>query len=135
MVRSKLSVFIALAYAVAIGVALLFPKTVGHVQSSENLLLEILYFILFISGPLEVIGNFFLFVPVLIALIHAAPEVRVRYVALICCLGSATVEIAQSWIPGRVSSMTDFVCNTLGVVFAIAIMQANPKLTHWIRGI
>ena len=135
MVRSKFSVLVALAYALAIAAALLFPKTIGHVQSSENPFVDVLYKILFISGPIEVVGNFFLFVPVLLALVHAAPEVRVRYIALLCCLGSATVEIAQSWIPGRVSSLSDFISNTLGVVAIIAVMNKFPRLTHWVKGI
>ena len=107
----------------------------GALSTSDNFLYRVIHRILFISGPLEIIGNFLLFVPVLLALIHAAPEVRVRYMALICCLGSATVEIAQSWIPGRVSSLIDFVSNTLGVVVAVAVMKINPRLTHWVRGI
>ena len=135
MVRSKFSVLVALIYAFVIACALLYPKTMGALSTSDNFLYRVIHRILFISGPLEIIGNFLLFVPVLLALIHAAPEVRVRYMALICCLGSATVEIAQSWIPGRVSSLTDFVSNTLGVVVAVAVMKIHPRLTHWVRGI
>jgi glycopeptide antibiotics resistance protein len=135
MVRSKFSVIVALAYTFLIACALLYPRAAGNLVSSDYLILRIFHKILFVSGPLEIFGNFFLFIPVLLALIHAAPEFRVRYMALICCLGSAAVEAAQTWIPGRVSSVRDFVSNTLGVVATLLVMKLNPRLTSWIKGI
>jgi glycopeptide antibiotics resistance protein len=135
MVRSKLSVIVALIYAFAIACALLFPKTVQEVSSTENFLFRLLHKILFISGPLEVIGNFLLFIPVLLALIHASPTVRLRYMALICCLGSASAELAQSWIPGRVSSLRDFISNSFGVVLILVLMKKYSRFTLWVKGI
>ena len=133
--RSKFSVVVALMYTIFIAGALLFPRLHESSQNSEGLLMAGIRKLLFVSGPLEVIGNFLLFVPVLLALIHAAPGVRIRYLALICCFGSATVEISQSWIPGRVSSIRDFVSNCVGVLLTILILRINPRFTHWVKGI
>jgi len=135
MARTKLSVFVALGFFFAIACALVYPNTKSTLTSEDNPVYRVIHKVLFLSGPLEVLGNFLLFVPVLFALIHIAPKVRVRYLALICCFGSATVEIAQTWIPGRVSSMRDFISNSLGIALTVAIMTSQTRFTQWVRGV
>ena len=135
MADSKISRVVALLYLSLTGAALLFPRPHIAVNPSGNIFLNLLYKILFLSGPLEIVGNFLLFIPILLVLSHLAPRIQVHYLAFFCILGSATVETMQIWIPGRVSSVRDFISNSIGVVTVTSIMKLNPRFSLWIRGI
>lgn len=135
MANSKKSRTVAIFYLSLLGVVLLFPRPDIALNPSGNIFLDLLNKILFLSGPLEIVGNFLLFVPSLLVLAHVVPRIQVYYLALFCILGSATAEMAQIWIPGRVSSVRDFISNSIGVVTTSLILKLNSRFSFWIRGI
>jgi glycopeptide antibiotics resistance protein len=108
---------------------LLWPRDVLNDSEPMNFIKRILHEILFLSGPLEVFLNFLLFIPFYIALLYLAPALTRPWAALVSCLTSAAAELAQSQIPGRVSSWRDFLSNCLGVLVAFAFLAASSKKT------
>jgi glycopeptide antibiotics resistance protein len=125
MRRAKLKTLILGLYIPLLLVGLLWPRNASIDSEPMNFIKAILHDILFLSGPPEVILNFLLFVPFYFGLLYLAPTVRPPWTELITCLTSAAAELAQSQIPGRVSSLRDFSSNCLGVV---AIFDMYPLL-------
>lgn len=109
-------------------VGLLLPRKVSVELDTEsmNLIRRIFHEILFVSGPPEIFANFLLFIPFFYALVFLAPGLN-RWAALASCLTSGGAELAQSQIPGRVSSIRDFASNCLGVVMALIVVTAFQK--------
>jgi glycopeptide antibiotics resistance protein len=110
-------------------VGLLLPRKVSVELNKEsmNLIKRIFHEILFVSGPLEIFANFLLFIPFFFALVFLAPGLLNCRAALASCLTSGGAEMAQSQIPGRVSSIRDFASNCLGVVIALIVVTAISK--------
>jgi len=133
MVTSRLSLWITSAYAALLGVMLLMPKAGTEVYVPRNFIFGFLHDVLYLSGPLEEIGNVFLFIPLFLALLHLLQKSNAWYLAILCCGLSAAVEITQRQIPGRVSSLQDFISNSAGVLVTGLIFLSSPKLTRWVR--
>jgi glycopeptide antibiotics resistance protein len=118
--------------ASALYVALLFtgllaPRKATAELAPMGILNKIHHEILFLSGPLEVFLNFLLFAPVFYALLYLLPELSRPASAIVSCLASATAEIAQSQIDGRVSSWRDFFSNSIGVLIAWIALAVISK--------
>ena len=102
--------------------AMVFPRKVPKDQlDASNFLKKLFQDLLYLSGSLEVIGNALLFVPIFAILIKIFLKLRTVYVLIICILISAGAEFAQSFIPGRVSSIRDFILNSSGAAMAFLI--------------
>lgn len=127
MLRSKFSIFVSILLVGLSGFIVFAPKAKRSwrtpIDPNESLFHKILY----ISGPIEKIGNVFLLIPVFLVLIYIFPQLRLRYVALICIAISACIEVSQLWIPGRVSSLLDFIGNVSGVLIAMLLLSRFPK--------
>lgn len=106
---------------------LLFPRTISLDPEPMGLIMGIFHEILFLTGPPEIILNFLLFIPFFFALLHLVPGLSHPRAALISCLTSASVELAQSQIPGRVSSLRDFISNCVGAIIALAFVTNFSK--------
>jgi glycopeptide antibiotics resistance protein len=109
---------------------LLLPRSVAAEPTQVGVLARIFHEILFLSGPLEILLNFLLFVPFFLALLYLIPGLSRVGAAFISCFASAAAEITQSQIMGRVSSLRDFMSNCLGVVFsciAISLMSKRDE--------
>ena len=110
-------------------VGLLLPRsTANDVDATPTgIISRILHEILYLTGPPEIFLNFLLFIPFFLALSFLNPALSRYWAALISCLTSAAAELAQSQIPGRVSSWRDFLSNSLGVVAAVVTIWALTK--------
>jgi VanZ family protein len=102
--------------------AMVFPRKVPKDQlDASNFLFKFFQDLLYLSGNLEFVGNIFLLVPMFAILIKLFFRLKAVYALMICILLSAGAEFAQSFIPGRVSSIRDFVLNSSGAAAAFLI--------------
>ena len=102
--------------------AMVFPRKVPKDQlDPSNFLKKLFQELIYLSGSFEFIGNVFLLVPMFVILIKLFLRLKAVYALMICILLSAGAEFAQSFIPGRVSSMRDFILNSSGAAAAFLI--------------
>ena len=127
MPPAKLKTLILGLYIPLLLAGLLWPRNAAIKSEPMNFIKGILLDILFLSGPPEVFLNFLLFIPFYMALLYLAPALTRPWAVLISCLTSAAAELAQSQIPGRVSSWRDFLSNCLGVLVTFAFLAARSK--------
>ena len=117
--------------AVYIGIYLLvivFPRKVPKAQLvTDNFLKKLFQELLYMSGNLEFIGNIFLLIPIFVILVKQLPRVHAVFALTICTLLSASAEFAQSFIPGRVSTIRDFILNSIGVISAFILYLLYSK--------
>ena len=84
--------------------------------------------VLYLSGPIETLGNILIFTLIFLAISQIAPRLKAFQLALICVSISLSVETVQIFIPGRVSSLMDVDCNFLGIALALLLLKKFPKL-------
>ena len=84
--------------------------------------------VLYLSGPLESLGNILVFTLIFLAISHLAPRLKSTQNAILCAGISLSVETAQIFIPGRISSLIDVDCNFLGITFAFLLIRIFPAL-------
>ena len=117
-------------YISAYLLAMVFPRKVPKDQlDPSNFLKKLFQDLLYLSGNLEFIGNIFLLVPMFVILIKLFGRLKDIYALIICLLLSAGAELAQSFIPGRVSSLRDFTLNSSGAVaiFLIHLLYVKKQ--------
>jgi glycopeptide antibiotics resistance protein len=126
MPRVKPIAFLLGLYIPILFVGLLVPRstTTGIQSAPAGFIRRLIHEILYLTGPPEIYLNFLLFIPFFFAISILAPKLSRPRAALISCFTSATAELAQSQIPGRVSSMRDFLSNCVGVMIALAAVSA-----------
>jgi glycopeptide antibiotics resistance protein len=110
--------------------AVVFPRKVPKNQLvTDNFLKKLFQDLLYMSGNLEFIGNIFLLIPIFVILVKMFAGVHAVFALTICILISASAEFAQSFIPGRVSSLRDFLLNCTGslIVFLLSEVYSNRK--------
>ena len=123
----KIGQISAILYIIAYIAAMLAPKkNQNHFQSS-NSLMKILHEILYYSGPLEPVANFFFLIPIFLFLVFNFGRANAPMSLLICIALAATSEMLQIFIPGRVSSLQDFLLNSLGAVSAYLFEKIDLK--------
>jgi glycopeptide antibiotics resistance protein len=76
----------------------------------------------------ELALNVLLLVPFTLLLARAFQLSRgsrgfVRLTVLLGCMGSVLIEVGQLFVPGRTTSLTDALANSVGVVIAVKIMS------------
>ena len=108
--------------------SMVIPRKIPKDQlEAYNLLIRFLKEFLYLSGTFEVIGNFLLLFPLFFILIYLFGKSKSTLSLIICMVLSAGAELLQSVIPGRVSSLRDFLLNSLGGISALVIFQLYPK--------
>ena len=108
--------------------AMVFPRKVPKDQLiADNFLKELFQDLLYLSGNLELIANFFLLIPIFLILVKLFVRAHALYVLTICIFLSASAEFAQRFISGRVSTIRDFALNSIGVISALIIYLFNSK--------
>lgn len=129
MPRVKPVAFLLGLYIPVLLLGLLLPRNTANDfdTTPKGIISRILHEILYLTGPPEIFLNFLLFIPFFLALLFLTPALSRHWAALISCLTSAAAELAQSQIPGRVSSLRDFFSNCVGVVLALAVVTAFSK--------
>jgi len=112
----------ATLYIVVYLLAMVFPRKVPKGQLiADNFLKELLQDLLYLSGNLEFIGNIFLLTPIFVILVKLFARVHAVFALTVCILISASAEFAQSFIPGRVSTIRDFILNSIGAISAFIL--------------
>jgi glycopeptide antibiotics resistance protein len=103
---------------------LLLPRSAatGIDSAPVGFIRRLIHEILYLTGPPEIFLNFLLFIPFFFAILFLAPTLSRHWAAFISSLTSAAAELAQSQIPGRVSSMRDFFSNCAGVMIVFAVV-------------
>ena len=138
MNRRKIGQIGGLVYFIIYSVAVLTPRELPKFQViSQTLPNErvglnsafdrILTLILYSGGTLEPVVNFFILIPIFVFLILLLGSSKAPLVLTICLCLSATAEILQRFIPGRVSSLQDLLLNCLGAVSAFLLYQISIK--------
>ncbi len=108
--------------------SMVIPRKIPKDQlEAYNLLIRFLQEFLYLSGTFEVIGNFLLLFPLFFILIYLFGKSKSTLSLIICIVLSAGAELLQSVIPGRVSSLRDFLLNSLGAISALVIYQIYLK--------
>ncbi len=126
MPRVKPLAFLLGLYIPILLTGLLLPRSTatGIDSAPVGFIRRLIHEILYLTGPPEIFLNFLLFIPFFIAISLLAPAISRPWAAFISCLTSAAAELAQSQIPGRVSSMRDFFSNCVGVMIAFMFVTA-----------
>lgn len=126
MPRVKPIAFLLGLYIPILLMGLLLPRSTatGIDSAPMGFIRGLIHEILYLTGPPEIFLNFLLFIPFFFAILFLAPAISRHWAAFISCLTSAAAELAQSQIPGRVSSIRDFFSNCVGVIIAFALVTA-----------
>jgi VanZ family protein len=105
---------------------MVFPRKVPKDQLiADNFLKELFQDLLYLSGNLELIANFFLLIPIFLILVKLFVRAHALYALIICILLAASAEFAQRFIPGRVSTVRDFILNSIGVISTFILYLIN----------
>ena len=115
---------------IAYEVAMLTPRrssadsnSLTHSSFWRRILHEILYY----GGALEPVANFFFLIPVfafLVLRLGRLGRTKALWSLSICIALSATAEFLQRFIPGRVTSLQDFLLNSTGALVAFFLYRA-----------
>jgi glycopeptide antibiotics resistance protein len=81
------------------------------------------YKILYADTRIVALGNFLMLTPFPIAIWFINSKISLKKIFLLGTSLSATFEIVQMAIPGRVSDFVDFLSNSLSVLIGIAIVR------------
>ncbi len=131
MPRVKPVAFLLGLYIPILLMGLLLPRSTATGMDSPPMcfIRRMIHEILHLTGPPEIFLNFLLFIPFFFAILFLFPALSRPWAAFISCLSSAAAELAQSQIPGRVSSVRDFFSNCVGVmiVFAVVTVISEKK--------
>jgi glycopeptide antibiotics resistance protein len=82
--------------------------------------------ILYANTTSVAIGNYFMLTPFIVMARLVYPQLSLRRLILMGVGVSATIEISQIFIPGRVSDILDFISNSLSLlwgIFAIKVLE------------
>ena len=133
----RFSKILAFCYVVALVVVLLVPRSFRDgADKSGNALTGYLHEILYYSGPLEPLGNFFLLIPIFLLVASLAKNHQMIIALSTCVFISVMAEIGQAFIPGRVSSTQDLalniggVCATLMIILVFRLVNSQPRISE-----
>ncbi len=116
-------------YVLVLSTFVLFPRPVlesgDPSQISEFLQTHANFFykILYADTRVVALGNFLMLTPFPIIYSIIFPKTSLRKIFLLGTSLSATFEIIQMAIPGRVSDFVDFLSNSLSVLIGLAIVR------------
>ena len=112
-------------------IGVLLPRKLPNEQfTSSNYFLRIFHDLLYYSGNLEQVANFFLLMPVFAFLLAILGREKSILSLVICISLSATSETLQLLIPGRVSSLRDFLLNSTGALTIFLLSRAYSTRKH-----
>ena len=120
---------ILILYVLVLSTFVLFPRPVlesgDPLQISEVLQTHANFFykILYADTRVVALGNFLMLTPFPIIYSFIFPKTSLRKIFLLGTSLSATFEIIQMAIPGRVSDFVDFLSNSLSVLIGLAIVR------------
>jgi glycopeptide antibiotics resistance protein len=86
------------------------------------------YKILYANTTSVAIGNYFMLTPFIVMARLVYPQLSLRRLILMGVGVSATIEISQIFIPGRVSDFLDFISNSLSLLWGIFAIKALERI-------
>ncbi len=117
-------------YLLILGFAVFTPRpdlvTLGAkpvINGSTGSIPALGHHILYESGTLACIGNFFLLIPVTILIRISWPKLTLSTIFIITLLMTITIEYIQVYIPGRVSNVSDIIFNGSGPALTLLILH------------
>ena len=117
-------------YLIALALFTFFPRPVletGDPAAVSDFLrthANFFYKILYANTTSVAIGNYFMLTPFIVMAHLVYPKVSLLKLFLAGVGVSATIEISQLFIPGRVSDFVDFASNVLSLVIGLALIKA-----------
>ena len=120
----------AIFYIILYAAAMLTPRKLpshDSTSTNSNFFKRIIQEILYYGGALEPVANFLFLIPVFVFLVIYLGSSKAILATIICVALSATAEFLQRFIPGRVTSLQDFLLNSLGALFALLIYWISFK--------
>ena len=88
------------------------------------------YKILYADAQKVSIANFFMLTPFVLLTRLAFPMTKFSHIALIGVALSASIEILQNFIPGRVPDIHDFVSNSVSILIGIFVLILSRVFTQ-----
>ena len=116
----------AFAYLSLYGVAMLLPRKVPNSKFSAeqgNFLERLVHSCLYYGGVFEPLANVFFLIPIFAFSVWIFGSKYSRIILFGCIALSAGAELLQRFIAGRVSSIRDFVLNSMGVILCYLIQR------------
>ena len=134
MNRRRIGKIGAILYTAIYVAAMIMPHSQANDNPSLSHQVSITRFfhaILYYSGPLEPVANFLFLIPIFVFLIFLLGSSKSALALSICIALSLSAELLQRLIPGRVSSLQDFVLNCLGALTAFLMYRLRSlRLNH-----
>lgn len=87
-------------------------------------------FVLDLDPALAMLGNIVLFCPLFLLLQYFSRQLSPRWGVLMCGMASGGIELLQLWIPGRVSSLSDFLLNVSGPFVLYLFTKINKRVSQ-----
>ena len=117
-------------YLVVLGFAVFTPRpdrvTPGAkpvINGSTGGIPAIGHHILYESGTVAWVGNFFLLIPVALLIRKCWPMLGFQTIFIITLLITISIEYIQVYIPGRVSNVSDIIFNGSGPALTLLILH------------
>ena len=117
-------------YLVVLGFAVFTPRpdrvtpgTKPVINGSTGGIPAIGHHILYESGAVAWVGNFFLLVPVVLLIRKCWPMLGFQTIFIITLLITISIEYTQVYIPGRVSNVSDIIFNGSGAALTLVILH------------
>ena len=115
-------------YFISYASGMILPRKMPADQIDHtNFIKRLFNHLLYISGGLETIANIFLMVPIFVFLLLLSGANKAIISLYICIFLSATAEVLQYFIPGRVSSFRDFLLNSSGALLAFLFYEIGAN--------
>ena len=134
MNRRRIGKIGAILYTAIYAAAMIVPRSQANEDQSsthQGSITRFLHSILYYSGPLEPLANFLFLIPIFVFLIFLLGSSKSALALSICIALSLSAELLQRLIPGRVSSLQDFVLNCLGALTAFLMYRLRSlRLNH-----
>jgi VanZ like family len=79
--------------------------------------------ILYLGGPLQWVGNFLMFIPLVLLLRKCWSRLTLQSIFIITLLTTIFIELIQIYIPGRISDIRDIIANGSGAALTLLYLH------------
>lgn len=128
LTRHQWLVALLALYLISLASFVLFPRPIlesgdpsaiaEFIKTHSNFFYKILY----ADAQKVSLANFFMLTPFVLLARFAFPMTKLIHIAFIGVALSASIEILQNFIPGRVPDIQDFVSNSVSILIGIFVL-------------
>lgn len=132
--KHRLAALFFLGYLAALGIFVFFPRPIlesGDPSAVSKFLEDhanLFYKILYADTTSVARGNYFMLTPFIILAHLVFPKVRLTLLFAFGAAISATIELVQRAIPGRVADLVDFYSNTASLLIGVVAIKVGHLL-------